>query len=113
MTWLLLYEIGYVVIAILFCLRIIYDTRSNTKALGYMLLVIFLPLIGILFYSIFGINYRKRKIFRKKLIEDDEQEKQLRDDIFQYSKQTLMRAASRSKAVKDWHICWRRIEPAH
>jgi len=89
MNWLLLYEIGYIIVLILFCLRIIYDTKSASKALGYMLLVIFLPIIGIVFYSTFGTNYRKRKIYSKKLIEDDRQAKKLRDDIFQYSKQTF------------------------
>ena len=89
MNQLLIYEIGYVVVLILFCLRIIYDTRSTSKALGYMLLVIFLPVIGIIFYSTFGTNYRKRKIYSKKLIEDDRQANKLRDDILQYSKQTF------------------------
>lgn len=38
--------------------RILLDTHSTAKALGYILLVIVLPLIGMLFYFSFGINYR-------------------------------------------------------
>lgn len=50
MTWLLVFEVIYIAILILVCLRITYDTRSHTKTLAYLLLVIFLPLAGIIFY---------------------------------------------------------------
>jgi cardiolipin synthase len=71
------------------CLRIVYDTRNNTKTLAYLLLAIFLPVIGILFYFSFGINYRKRKMYSKKLLKDDNLAKKLKADIFQYSKNTF------------------------
>lgn len=89
MNWLLIYEISYLVVLILVCLRVIYETRSTTKALAYLLLVIFIPVIGILFYLTFGTNYRKRKIYSKKLIADESQARKLREDILQYSKQTF------------------------
>lgn len=71
MSWMLILEIAYVLILILVCIQIIYDTTSTNKTLAYLLLVIFIPLIGILFYFSFGINYRKRRLFSRKLIEDD------------------------------------------
>jgi len=71
------------------CLRIVYDTRNNTKTLAYLLLVTFLPIIGIIFYFSFGINYRKRKMYSKKLLNDDNLAKKLKADIFQYSKNTF------------------------
>lgn len=89
MSWLLFYEIIYILVVILVCLRIVYDTRNNTKTLAYLLLVIFLPVIGILFYFSFGINYRKRKMYSKKLINDDNLVKKLKNDVFQYSKNTF------------------------
>ena len=89
MNWLLLYEVFYVLIVICVCLRIIYDTHNNTKTLSYLLLVIFLPLVGIFFYFSFGINYRKRKMYTKKLIKDEILAEKLREDIFHYSKQTF------------------------
>ncbi len=52
------------------CIRIIYDTRSSSKTLAYLLLAIFVPVGGMLFYFIFGINNRKRLIYSKKLVED-------------------------------------------
>ncbi len=71
MSWLLVYEILYVIVVILVCLRIIYDTRTITKTLAYLILAIFVPVFGLIFYFTFGINYRKRKIYSKKLLRDD------------------------------------------
>lgn len=89
MNWLLLSEIIYAVILVSVCLRIIYDTRSHVKTLAYLLLVIFVPIVGIFFYFSFGINYQKRKIYSKKLILDKDLRKKLLNDILQYSKNTL------------------------
>lgn len=51
--------------------RIIRDTHSPEKTLAYLLLVIILPVAGAIFYFSFGINYRKEKLYSKKVIEDD------------------------------------------
>lgn len=69
--WLIYVEIIYLIILILISLRIIYDSHSTSKALAYLLLIFFVPLFGVLFYFSFGINYRKRKMFSKKLKADD------------------------------------------
>jgi cardiolipin synthase len=47
--------------------RILFDTNSATKALAYILLVITVPVLGIIIYFSFGINYRKHKIYDKQL----------------------------------------------
>ncbi|MGV8877555.1 MAG: cardiolipin synthase [Sphingobacteriaceae bacterium] len=71
MNWLLVAETIYVLILLLVVLRVLYDTRSSTKALAYILLIVFLPIAGMLFYFSFGINYRKRKLYSKKIMEDE------------------------------------------
>jgi cardiolipin synthase len=71
MNWFALLAVLYAMIVIFVCLRIIYDTRSSTKTLAYLLLTIFLPVGGVLFYLIFGINYWKLKKYNKKCIEDE------------------------------------------
>ena len=71
LQWLFLLEIIYLLVVIAVALRIIYDTRSTTKTLAYLLLVIFVPVLGIIFYFSFGINYRKRKMYNKKLLVDE------------------------------------------
>ncbi len=89
MTWLLLIQIFYLIVLVLVCLRIVYDTRSSTKTLAYLLLVVFLPLVGIIFYFSFGINYRKRKLYTKKLIEDELLAEKTKGSVIAYSKHTI------------------------
>ncbi len=83
------YRIIYSIILLLVCLRIVYDTRNTTKTLAYLLFALFVPYVGVLFYFIFGINYRKRKIYNRKLIENDALADRLRKDIYRHTKQTF------------------------
>ncbi len=67
MNWMLIALSLYTVLVILVCLKIVYDTRTNTKALAYLLVTIFIPVFGAIFYFSFGINYRKHKMYSKKI----------------------------------------------
>ncbi|SFH13945.1 cardiolipin synthase [Pontibacter chinhatensis] len=87
--WLLIGETLYLAIIILVCLRIIYDTRSSIKTLAYLLLVIFVPIGGILFYFSFGINYRKRSLYSKKLLQNVELMGEIEEKIISYSRQNF------------------------
>ncbi|MCD2423708.1 cardiolipin synthase [Niabella pedocola] len=80
-SWLLVAEVLYVILVILVCMRVIYDTRSSTKTLAYLLLIIFLPVIGMFTYFSFGINYRRRKLYSKKLQMNEAMEQSLNDQI--------------------------------
>ncbi|WP_243396982.1 cardiolipin synthase [Flagellimonas pacifica] len=66
-------------------IRILYETRSSTKTLGYILFIVLVPIIGILFYFSFGVNYRKRKLYSKKIIQDKPLYKDIKDRIEAYS----------------------------
>ena len=88
MNWLLSLEIIYAVLVSLVCVRIIYETRTSAKALAYLLVVIFFPFFGILFYFSFGINYRKRILYSKKPISDDSLWEKIKQDIYTNSLHT-------------------------
>jgi cardiolipin synthase len=70
MNWITLAEVLYLILMLLVIIRVLYDTRSGTKTLAYVLFIILVPLVGMLFYFSFGINYRKRKLYSKKLTTD-------------------------------------------
>lgn len=89
MNWILIIEIIYILFLILVCLRIIYDTHTNAKTLAYLLLVVFLPIFGIVLYFSIGINYRKRKMFSKKLIQNEDYIQKVRRKVFQSSEKIL------------------------
>jgi len=61
---------AYIILLIYTVIRIIMFTPSTAKTLAYLLLVIVFPVIGMLFYYSFGINYRHKK-FISKGIESD------------------------------------------
>ena len=66
MNWALLADIFYALMIIVISLHIIYNTPSNAKALAYVLVTIFVPVIGIAVYFAFGTNHRKKKLYSKK-----------------------------------------------
>lgn len=69
--WSTLFLAVYYLIVIAVCCIVIYNTKSPAKASAYLLLVTFVPVAGIFVYFSFGFNYRKREIYSKKIIKDD------------------------------------------
>lgn len=90
MNWILVIEIVYILILVIVCFRIVFDTRSATKTLAYLLFAVFVPIAGMIFYFMFGTNFRNKKIYSKKLIENEETASQLRAQIHNYSKQIFI-----------------------
>ena len=81
MNWILIAETGYVLFIFFVCLNIIYNTPSTSKTLAYLLVVIFLPVIGIIIHFMFGANYRKNKLYNKKIINNNALLRQVRQKI--------------------------------
>jgi cardiolipin synthase A/B len=55
----------YILMVVYTIIRILLDTNSNAKSLAYIMLVVFVPIVGIIFYFAFGINYRHKKLTKK------------------------------------------------
>ena len=89
MDWIVILEIGYLIILVFVCLRIIYDTTSTSKTVAYLLLIVFAPIGGILFYFTFGINYRKRRVYSKKLVQDEALGRKLVEEVISKTKLNL------------------------
>lgn len=86
MDWRLVVGAFYLILLVLVSLRIIYEIRSTPKALAYMLVVIFIPLLGMFIYFSFGNNYRKRKLYDRKLVSNVKEAETLKKEILEYSK---------------------------
>ena len=85
MNWIIIGEIVYSLLMVFVILRVLLDTRSSTKALAYILFIIFVPFIGIIFYFTVGVNYRKRKLYSKKIVEDEPFRKSIKERMNIYS----------------------------
>jgi cardiolipin synthase len=88
-----IFDIVYIIVLILVCLRIIFETRSSSKTLAYLLLAIFFPFGGMLFYFVFGVNYRKRIIYSRKLVQDEVLLKELNKKTVSLSARNLKKNA--------------------
>nr|WP_205504310.1 cardiolipin synthase [Rufibacter sp. SYSU D00308] len=97
--WLLIWNTLYLVVLVAVCLRIIYDTGSTSKTLAYLLLAIFVPVGGIIIYFSFGINYKKRRIYTKKLVEDEIFLQRLEERVHASTEETL---ATSSPTVQNY-----------
>lgn len=60
-----------VLLCVFTIVRIIIDTNNSAKTMAYILLVFLFPIGGSIIYFSFGINYRRRKMFTKKIFSNE------------------------------------------
>ncbi|WP_017259500.1 cardiolipin synthase [Pedobacter arcticus] len=89
MDWIAVLQLIYFVFMLFVLLRVLYDTRSGSKTLAYVLFIVFFPIVGILFYFSFGVNYRKRKMYSKKIIADENIRHQIQQGVGNYTNSVL------------------------
>lgn len=94
MTWLIIALIVYILLLIAVCLRIVFETYNTNKTLAYLLFCIFIPVIGILFYITFGINYWRKRKYSKKSAQDLSILEQLKTGIAGYNDVIVPRNAA-------------------
>ena len=89
MAWYYFVGISYLVLLIVVCLRVIYETRSATKTMAYLLLIIFIPVAGIVFYILFRVNYWKIKLYNKKSDADEKLLSRLKREMKTYANEIV------------------------
>ncbi len=88
MNWYILITVVYSALIIFVCLRILYDINSTSKAFAYLLVTLLLPGIGIAIFFAVGANYRKNKLYSKKIITDNKLLAEIREKIVHESEKT-------------------------
>src|SRR5690554_88816 len=81
----------YVIFIILIALNIVFYTETPSKALGYLILVISFPIVGVVIYLSVGLNYRKRGLYLKKLEIDELEFPKLEQKVQVSSQEALLR----------------------
>lgn len=94
LNWLLIGEGLYILLIIAVCLRIVYDTRTTTKTLAYVLLTIFLPVVGMLVYFTVGTNFRLKSLYSKKLTDDEALSARIRQEVITTSRAQMEQATA-------------------
>src|SRR5690554_2346029 len=85
--WIYIVQFLYTLLLLFVCVRILIDTRSVSKTLAWLFFVLFVPVIGVIFYFSIGINYRKRKMYNKKLKIDITLKEQIEQMVYNHRKQ--------------------------
>ena len=101
MNWIPVLKIIYDLIIVVVCLRIIYDTRTTSRTLAYLMLTIFIPVVGAIVYFSFGINYRKRKLYSKKIFQNEELFNRIKNDIYSSSQRAWRESGPEIKQNKE------------
>jgi cardiolipin synthase len=83
----------YFAAVVLLAGKIIMDTKTTSKTLAYLLLIIFIPVVGIVIYFVFGVNYRKNKFYNFKF----EINEKIYRDIQNYIEKTHFESLNRSE----------------
>src|SRR6187401_2571414 len=89
MDWFYIIGAIYVAIVVIVCLRVIYETRSATKTMAYLLLILFIPVVGVIFYILFGINFWKTRLYSRKSKDDEKMLNRLKKEMEIYMKETI------------------------
>ena len=76
-----------ILFAVITSVQVVRETRSPSKTAAYLLLIILFPIGGPLLYFLVGVNYRKRKIYSKKLIKNEVLFQQVKKRILKDSKE--------------------------
>ena len=79
----------YVAAVLFTIITIIMDTSDSAKSLGYLLVAIVIPVVGMVLYFSVGMNYRKRKLYKRKLIENNDLFRIIRRQIIDSTEQQL------------------------
>ncbi|MBL7926652.1 MAG: cardiolipin synthase [Bacteroidia bacterium] len=70
-------------VSIAVCLRILLENRNPAKTTSYILIILFFPILGLLVYFFFGINFRTKRKFESMPAEAIIYLKQFRADIIE------------------------------
>lgn len=65
-----LWVVLYIIVSIGVVITILMENRNPSKSLAYILVLLFLPVVGLIVYYFFGRDLRKEKIFKKKVFKE-------------------------------------------
>jgi cardiolipin synthase A/B len=77
--------LAVIAVALIASIRVVLETRSPSKTAAYLLLIFLFPIGGPILYFLVGVNYRKRKIYSKKLTKNETLFRQVQERILKNS----------------------------
>ena len=72
----------YILLIIYTVILILLDTETTPKALGYLLLVLLVPVVGVAIYFAFGLNFRHLSSRNRMVRNEEELDVEVRKHVF-------------------------------
>ncbi len=91
--------IVYVIIAVVMIIHVVMDNRQPAKTMAWALVILFIPVVGIVFYLFFGINTRKERLVSQRSL--DQLSKR---SMLQFVEQQNLRLPEQHKPLIDLFI---------
>ena len=88
----LIIAVVYLILLIFVCLKILYGVHSTVKTFAYLIIALLIPVLGMTIYFALGANYRKNKLYSKKIINDDNLLKEIKEKIVHETENSWNRA---------------------
>lgn len=70
----------YCIVALMVMVRVVLNNRDAVKTLAWILVLLFLPVLGLLLYFFFGRDTRKERMIGRRMLTQIQQRRQLNDD---------------------------------
>lgn len=70
-NWIISFDNLYLIVWIIFAMSILLSNKTSSDTTAWLLAITFVPIIGMIAYLLFGINWRQRKYINKKLNKQD------------------------------------------
>jgi len=77
--FLIIFSVYYGIVGVFF-FRVLLENKNPLKTQSYLLLMVLLPVIGLVIYLFFGVNFRREKLFSRKVFRDQKIIKQWIDE---------------------------------
>jgi cardiolipin synthase len=61
---------SYYIVTVYFLFRLLLENKNPLKTQSYLLLMVLLPFVGLLIYLFFGVNFRRKKMYSRKMFRD-------------------------------------------
>ncbi|ASM40343.1 cardiolipin synthase [Campylobacter sputorum] len=70
-NWIISFDNLYLIVWIIFAMSVLLSNKTSSDTTAWLLAITFVPIIGMIAYLLFGINWRQRKYINKKLNKQD------------------------------------------
>ena len=99
LTLMLLLTIAVIAAGFIAIFHVLLDNRQPVKTMAWIMVIIFLPVVGLLFYVFFGVNHRRARVISQRSMDQ-----LTKRSMLEFVGQQNLRVADRHKQLVDLFV---------